>query len=200
MTIKAIYFDLGGVILRTGDQTPRTKLAAEFGMTYEEMDRFVFECQSARFASIGKMTETEHWLDVTHRLNLPDTEMPRIRKIFFDGDQIDQELLNLLRALRKTHKTGLISNAWDELRPWIVENKFEDAFDSMVISAEVGFAKPDARIYQFALEKLGVNAEEAVFVDDVEKNIAGCEALGMHGVLFRSSQQTINDVMELVKG
>ena len=198
MTIKAIYFDLGGVILRTANKAPRTNLAAECRMTYQEMDRFVFESQSARLASIGKMTETEHWLDVTHRLNRPDTDMPHIRKAFFDGDQIDQEILNLLRSLRKNHKTGLISNAWDELRPWILENKFEDAFDSMVISAEVGFAKPDARIYQLALDKLGVQAEEAIFVDDVEKNILGCQALGMHGVLFRTSQQTINAIQQLL--
>ena len=42
MTIKALYFDLGGVILRTEDKTPRTQLAAEFGLTYNEMDKVVF--------------------------------------------------------------------------------------------------------------------------------------------------------------
>ena len=79
MTIKAIYFDLGGVILRTGDKNPRANLAAEFGLTYEEMDRFVFESKSAGLASLGKMTEEEHWLDVTHRLSRPETDMPHIR-------------------------------------------------------------------------------------------------------------------------
>ena len=198
MTFKAIYFDLGGVILRTGDKTPRANLAAEFGMTYEEMDRFVFESQSARLASLGKITETQHWLDVTQRLNRPDTDMPHIRKAFFYGDQLDQEILSLLRSLRKSYKTGLISNAWNELRPWILENKFEDAFDNLIISAELGFAKPYARIYQTALDSFGVQANEAIFVDDFEKNILGCEALGMYGILFRTSQQTIEDINKLL--
>jgi len=194
MTIKAIYFDLGGVIVRTGDKTPRANLAAEFGMSYAQMDSFVFECETAALASVGKLSEAEHWLDVTRRLKRPAADMPHIRDTFFDGDSIDQEILGLLRALRVTHKTGLISNAWDGLRPWIIAQEFDDAFDYITISAEIGIAKPDARIYQFALGKLGVEPDQAIFVDDVEKNIVACEALGMHGVLFRSSQQTISEV------
>jgi HAD superfamily hydrolase (TIGR01509 family) len=199
MSIKAIYFDLGGVIVRTGDHRSRTQLAAEFGMTYDEMDKFVFGCQTAIQATLGVVTEQDHWLDVTRRLKRPESEFPRLRDAFFGGDTVDQEIVNLLRSLRKTHKTGLISNAWDGLRPWIVSQKFEDAFDHMTISAEIGVAKPDARIYQYALEKLGVKAEEAVFIDDVEKNIAACEALGMYGVLFRTSEQALADVKRLIK-
>jgi putative hydrolase of the HAD superfamily len=194
MTIKAIYFDMGGVIVRTGDKTPRASLAAEFGMGYAEMDSFVFECETAALASVGKLSEAEHWLDVTRRLNRPAADMPHIRDTFFNGDSIDQDILGLLRALRATHRIGLISNAWDGLRPWIMSQKFDDAFDHMFISAEVGFAKPDARIYQLALEKFGVQPDQAIFVDDVEKNIAACEALGIHGVLFRTSQQALAEV------
>jgi epoxide hydrolase-like predicted phosphatase len=199
MPIKALYFDLGGVIVRTGDKASRTRLAAEFGMTYDEMDKFVFECETAALASVGKITEIEHWLDVTRRLKRPESEMPRLRDTFFGGDAVDMEIVKLLRSLRKTHKTGLISNAWDGLRPWIVSQKFEDAFEYMTISAEIGVVKPDLRIYQYALEKLGVKAEEAIFVDDVQKNITACEALGMHGVLFHSSEQALAEVKRLIE-
>ncbi|HEY3313305.1 MAG TPA: HAD family phosphatase [Anaerolineales bacterium] len=200
MTIKAIYFDLGGVIVRTDNKSSRKSLAAEFGMSYAEMDNFVFESQAAALASIGKLTEEQHWLDVTRRLNLPDTDMPRIRDAFFGGDDIDLALVDLLRSLRRTHKTGLISNAWDGLRPWIIDRKFDDAFDYMTISSEVGFAKPDARIYQFALEKLGVEPGQAVFVDDIEENVAGAQALGMHGLLFQSSEQTLAAIKQMLDG
>lgn len=199
MDIKAIYFDLGGVILRTEDKTPRANLASEFGMSYEEMDRFVFECKSSGQASIGKLTAEEHWLDVTRRLNRPERDMPHIRDTFFGGDLVDHDIINFLRLLRKTHKTGLISNAWNDLRTWLAANQIEDAFDHLTISAEVGFAKPDARIYQFALDQLGVDPAEAVFVDDVEKNITGCEAVGMHGFLFRSASQTIGDIKQILE-
>lgn len=198
MTIKAIFFDMGGVIVRTENKTPRAQLAAEFGMSYEEMDKFVFESQTAKLAGIGKVSEDEHFIEVIHRLNLPETELPRFRKAFFGGDEIDMEIINLLRQLRRTHRTGLISNAWDGLRPWLMARKIDDAFEKIIISAEIGFAKPDARIYQYALKELGVEPGEAVFVDDVEKNISACEALGMHGVLFESSRQVISKVKQLL--
>jgi putative hydrolase of the HAD superfamily len=198
MPIKAIYFDMGGVIVRTVDYRSRAQLAAEFGMTYEEMDKFVFDCKTAVQATIGEISEEAHWLDVTRRLKRPESDLSHIREAFFGGDAIDQNIANFLRSLRKTHKTGLISNAWGGLRPWIVKRKFDDAFDAMIISAEVGVAKPDARIYQHALEKLGVKAEESVFVDDVEKNIAACEALGMNGVLFRTPEQALANVRRLL--
>jgi putative hydrolase of the HAD superfamily len=198
MPIKAIYFDLGGVIVRTVDHHSRAQLATEFGMTYEEMDKFVFDCQTAVQATIGEVTEEAHWLEVARRLKRPESDFPRLRDAFFGGDTVDQDIVNMLRSLQKTHKTGLISNAWDGLRPWIVSQKFDDAFNEMIISAEVGVAKPDARIYQYALEKLGVKPAEAIFVDDVEKNVTASEALGMHGVLFRSSEQARADVKRLL--
>jgi HAD superfamily hydrolase (TIGR01549 family) len=198
MPIKAIYFDLGGVIVRTVKSDSRTQLAAEFGMTYEQMDRFVFDCKTAIQATIGEITEEAHWLDVTRRLKRPESELPHIRNAFFGGDTIDWEIVRFLREQRKVRKTGLISNAWDGLRPWIVSQKFDDAFEHMTISAEIGVAKPDVRVYEHALEKLSVKPAEAVFVDDVEKNIAACEALGMHGVLFRTPEQALADVKQLL--
>lgn len=199
MTIKAIYFDFGGVIVRTEDKTSRARLAAEFGMSYDEIDKFVFDSPTAKLAGIGQVSEIEHFREVTRRLHLPESEMPRIRAAFFAGDRVDMDIINLLRGLRKTHRTGLISNAWDGLREWIVARKLDDAFENITISAERGFAKPDARIYQYALAQLGVEPGESVFVDDMEKNIAASQALGMHGVLFKSSQQTIQAVQQLLE-
>jgi FMN phosphatase YigB (HAD superfamily) len=198
MTIRAVYFDLGGVIVRTTDKTPRARLGERFGLNYDKMDRFVFECETAIQASLGNITEDAHWLDVTRRLGLPENEMPGLRDAFFAGDTVDWDIVNCLRTLRPTHKTGLISNAWDGLRPWIVSQKFDDAFDYMTISAEVHSGKPAPDIYLHALEKLNVRPAEAVFVDDVEKNIAACEALGMQGVLFRTAKQTLEKLKTIL--
>lgn len=199
MPIKAIYFDLGGVIVRTGDKTSRTQLAAEFGMTYPEMDAFVFGSESAALTTIGALTEEQHWQEVTRRLNLPLSETGRVKEAFFGGDTVDWEIVAFLRAQRQIRKTGLISNAWGGLRAWIIQQKFDDAFDDLTISAELGIAKPDARIFHHALQKLGVQPEEAVFVDDFEKNVLACNALGMHGVHFRTAEQALADVQTLLK-
>lgn len=200
--IKAIYFDLGGVIVRTEDKAPRTQLAAEFGLTYDAMDKVVFGggfYGSAARASTGALTEEAHWVNVTRRLGLPLDQRPRLQEQFFAGDRVDWNLVAFLREMRKTHKVGLISNAWDGLRPWIRQQKFDDAFDNLTISAEVGIAKPDAGIFHHALQKLGIKAGEAIFVDDFEKNIVACNALGMKGVHFRAPAQALAEVQSLLK-
>jgi putative hydrolase of the HAD superfamily len=93
---------------------------------------------------------------------------------------------------------GLISNAWPDLREYIVKQKFDDAFDSMVISAEVGVMKPEARIYQIALEQAGASPNEAVFVDDFYENIEGCEKVGMQGIHFEDPGSTLKKLKNLL--
>jgi HAD superfamily hydrolase (TIGR01509 family) len=60
-------------------------------------------------------------------------------------------------------------------------------------------AKPAPEIYLYALEKLGVEAKEAIFVDDVEKNLTACEALGMKGVHFQLAEQALTEVKKLLQ-
>jgi epoxide hydrolase-like predicted phosphatase len=199
MTIKAVYFDLGGVIVRTEFQSPREHLAERVGMTYEELVEIVFESKSAREASIGKISEEDLWKNVTRALRLPLKEKDAVHKEFFDGDIIDRELIAFIRSLRPRYKTGLISNAWDGLRPYMEHENFIDAFDALTISAEVGVMKPDPAIFQLALEQLGVKPKEAVFVDDFSENITGCEAIGMRGIHFKSMEQTLKDLNKLLK-
>lgn len=198
MTIRAIYFDLGGVILRTEDKGPRAALAHSLGMDYDRIDQLIFGSATSRQASTGLISEEQHWRSTVRSLGLPESDAPRIMDAFFAGDRVDYTLINFLRSLRTTHKTGLISNAWSGLRPWILSDKFDDAFDYMTISAEVGVEKPDERIYRHALKKLGVRPDESVFVDDIPTNIAAAQALGMHGVLFKTAEQTMAEITALL--
>ncbi|MCS6993435.1 MAG: HAD family phosphatase [Anaerolineales bacterium] len=201
MPIRAIYFDLGGVLVRTEDRTPRTHLAEECGLNYREIDQVVFGggiYSTAARASLGALTEEAHWVSITRRLGLPLSERLRIQEQFFGGDSIDWNLIAFLREARKTHKTGLISNAWEGLRAWIQRQQFTDAFDHLTISAEVRMVKPMPGIYHHALQALGVRPEEAVFVDDFSENIQACRHLGMHGILFQSPEQVLADLKRLL--
>lgn len=201
MSIKAVFFDLGGVILRTEYQAPRQHLAESFGMDYDDIDKVVFgggPNGSAARASVGEITEEEHWLNVMKILKLPASEYERVRDEFFAGDVIDHEILNFLRSIKPKHKTGLISNAWSGLRDYIVREKFDDAFHHMIISAEVGVVKPSAKIYHIALEQLRVSPNEAVFVDDVLENIEACEKIGMKGILFTSPVLALQQLKEML--
>jgi epoxide hydrolase-like predicted phosphatase len=198
--IKAVFFDMGGVIVRTEFQAPRQHLAERLGMEYEDLVKLVFGSPSSKKASVGEISTEEHWVEVTRRLKRPASETKAIRKEFFAGDIMDREILEFLRSLRPGYYVGLISNAWPDLRDYIVEQKADDAFDVMVISAEVGVMKPEARIYQIALEQAGVSPNEAVFVDDFHENIEGCQAVGMHGIHFRDPQTAMMELRNLLDG
>ncbi|MCX6066035.1 MAG: HAD family phosphatase [Chloroflexi bacterium] len=198
MPIKAIYFDLGGVIVRTEDKTLRTELGQRFGMTYDQIDRFVFGCETAKKASIGLISEEQHWRDVARRLEQPESDWQSIADAFFGGDKIDRDMLAFIESVRPAIKTGVISNAWNGLRDYMRKNGFLAPFDDVIVSAEVGIVKPDARIYQLALDKFGIQPEEAVFVDDMPENIAACQALGMQGVQFKTAEQVLADVKQLL--
>ena len=198
MTIKAVFFDLGGVIARTEDLEPRTRLAKSLGLTYADIDKLVFENESSKQASLGIITEKQHWQNIARLLNQPDSEIDRLHSEFFAGDRIDLKLVVFMRSLRPAYKVGLISNAWSGLRSWIEEQNFADAFDEMVISAEVGHAKPDPRIYQSALQNLQVQPEESVFLDDLPANIEAARKIGMQAIHFKQPAQAISDLRVLL--
>jgi len=200
MTIRAVFFDFGGVIARTEYQAPRQHLAERLGMEYEDVVKIVFESPSSDRAAVGEISAEAHWAEVTKRLRQPASETEAIREEFFAGDVIDREIVEFLRSLRSSHHVGLISNAWSDMRDYITRQRFEDAFDHMVISAEVGVTKPEAKIYQIALEQAGVSPNEAVFVDDFYENIDGCQTVGMHGIHFRDPQTAMQELKNLLVG
>src|SRR5512133_3072106 len=129
MSIRAVFFDLGGVIVRTEYQAPRQQLAERLGMEYDDLDRLVFNSETGAQASIGAITSDQHWEAVIKRLKRSNDEITTIRDAFFAGDIVDRTLLEFLRSLRGTCKTGLISNAWSDLRDYITREKMIDAFD-----------------------------------------------------------------------
>ena len=198
MNIRAVFFDLGGVILRTEYQAPREHLAERLNMEYEDLVRLVFESETSRKASVGAISEETHWEAVARRLNRPQ-EIEAIRAEFFAGDVLDRGLVNFIRSLRPRWKTGVISNAWSGMRAYITAQKFDDAFDGLVMSAEVGVAKPKAEIYLLALEQLGVSPGEAVFVDDFDENVEGARVVGMSAIHFRDPESALAELKNLLK-
>jgi epoxide hydrolase-like predicted phosphatase len=198
MSIKAVFFDLGGVIVRTEFQAPREQLAERLGMEYDDLNRIVFDSDTGQKASIGEISSEDHWAAVIKRLKRPAAELSAIRAEFFAGDIVDRTLVDYIRSLHSKYKTGLISNAWGDLRDFIVREKFEDAFDQMIISAEVGAVKPEAKIFQIALQQFGVSPNEAVFIDDFLINIEGCEKVGMTGIHFKDPESALQQLKKLL--
>ena len=193
--IKAVIWDMGGVLLRTENREPRIALAAKFGLTYEMLESIVYGSRTATQAAAGQIPVAEHWKSVQSLLKIPNDEMRDFKIAFWAGDTVDTELVNWIDQLRPKYKTALLSNAWEDMRDKATKYyPFLHAFDLSVFSAEVKLAKPDAAFYKWMLDKLQVSAEEAIFVDDMLENIVAAKLLGIHGVRFLNRAQTIEDV------
>jgi epoxide hydrolase-like predicted phosphatase len=197
--IRAVIFDMGGVLVRTEDPGPRGRLAERLQLSPAELSALVFDSDSSVQATVGKITAQAHWEAVRQALKLSAEEFPSVPEYFWGGDRLDTGLVDYLRALRPRYRTALLSNAWDDLRAYLVDLwKIVDAFDELIISAEVGLAKPDPQIYRLAVERLGVAPEEAVFVDDFPANVEGARAAGLYAIQFRNREQALADLEALL--
>ena len=196
--IKAIVWDIGGVLMRTEDPTPRAKLAAELGLRREELVELVFGGKQGRQAQIGALTQKELWDFVRSELKLESDDYPDLERRFFGGDILDRKLVDFVRTLKPAYKTGIISNAWSELPDILEEWGILDAFDVVVGSGDEGVMKPDPRIFQIALDQLSVAPEESVFVDDFIENVESARNLGMQAVHFESREQTLRELQKLL--
>jgi HAD superfamily hydrolase (TIGR01509 family) len=66
--------------------------------------------------------------------------------------------------------------------------------DVIIYSHEVGLAKPDPRIYALTSQRVGVQAQEIVFLDDAERNVATAAAFGFHAILYQNNAQAIAEI------
>jgi putative hydrolase of the HAD superfamily len=170
-------------------------------MTYDELSALIFDSPSAIQAMKGEITAEEHWSVVQNSLGISEEEINQVRSDFWAGDALDEELVNLLRALRPRYKTALLSNAWDDLRQMLEEVwQIDDAFDQLIISAEIGLVKPNLDIYQKMVADLGVEPSQAVFVDDFLHNIEGAQEAGLQTIYFRSPDQALGELNRLLQG
>jgi epoxide hydrolase-like predicted phosphatase len=200
MTIRAVIWDIGGVLVRTEDWEPRRRLAESLGLTRDDLEHLVFGSEMGQKAQKGAIRAQELLEFVCREVHYPVDETGRFEEAFFAGDLLDQELVSYIRSLRSHYHTGIISNAWDDVRAMIEQRwKMADAFDQIMISAEEKLVKPDPRIFHLALEKLQVAPQEAVFIDDFAHNIAGAQAVGIHAIQFFSSEQARADLDHFLK-
>jgi putative hydrolase of the HAD superfamily len=196
---KAVLWDLGGVILRTEDWEPRHCLDRMLDLPNGKIYKLVFESEISRKATIGEATNDDLWMWVGEQLELSSDELALVRDEFWSGDQIDLELIRFIRARTNGTKMGLLSNGWSSTRRFLEERwHIADIFDDIIVSAEVELAKPDRRIYQLALDRLGVEAEQTIFIDDFIENIQGARELGIHGIHFKDRQIVMEELKDLL--
>lgn len=195
MSIRAVIFDFGSVLVQMGDEEPRQKLAAQLGVPLKELYRLVFDSESAVQAMVGGLTIAQHWQAVGAALGVPPEEMPGVLAQFWSVDEVNHELVDLIPKLRPGYKIGLLSNAWDDLRQVLnTRIPIGHLFDDLVISAEVGMGKPDLRIFRLSVDRLGVQPQEAVFIDDVMANVEAARTIGLNAIHYQNNPQLLADL------
>ncbi|GGW56466.1 phosphoglycolate phosphatase [Streptomyces lucensis JCM 4490] len=111
------------------------------------------------------------------------------------GMSIDQDMLTLLGDLRAAGcPVALVSNSFGTGTYDGVD--LATVADVVVISSEVGIRKPSRRIYEIACERLGVDPEESVMIDDLQQNLDGASRIGIGGVLHTSAADTRRQLAE----
>ena len=183
--IKAILFDIGGVLLRTQDHSFRHKWDKALGVSPGTVEQAVFNSQMGTAAQLGQITTPALWQWLGKEFSLSDEQLAQLKHDFWAGDALDWELVSLIRQLHGRYKTAVISNYSDSL-PHLIHNEWQigDAFDLLTVSALEQVMKPDPAIYQRTLSRLDLPPEQTIFIDDFAHNIKGANDVGMAGIHF----------------
>jgi putative hydrolase of the HAD superfamily len=201
-TIDTAIFDLGGVIMRNGSPAdlarrfpgfdPAVVLPILMGPYHEDTDHPWHRLER------GELTLAE-----VRAANLAALEaagvgpLPPPTEMAFEANE---DMVELVRDLRRTGlRTGLLTNNARELRErWWGLLPYDELFDDVLDSHEVGMRKPNPAIYRLALERLGATADRTAFLDDIASNVAAAQAEGMLGVLVEGDgAEAIAHVREL---
>ena len=197
--LRAIIFDVGGVLIRTRSRAGRQKWAERLGLEAWDFENFVFNGESGRQAQLGQKTYEAHWRWLGEHFGLTQIELAEMRRDFFAGDALNESLVNYVQRLGKAgYRLGLLSNFADDARQlWSNTFPFIQYFEGIIISSEVGLMKPDPRIYHLALEGVAAQPAEALFVDDFIENVRGAEAVGLQALHFTDPEKAQQQLAKL---
>jgi HAD superfamily hydrolase (TIGR01509 family) len=201
MTITAIVFDIGGVLVRTEDRSGRIALENQYQLPPGGVDELVFNSKIAADSTVGKANSERIWQYIAEKLSLTPEALGAFQKSFWSGDQLDKELVEFIGSLRKTFTIALLTNAWEGARNILAKqyNIVERiTVDHLLISSELGFAKPDQKIFYILSDTIAAPFHQILFVDDFYENIAAAGLLGMHTIHYKSGMNLIAQIQNRV--
>ncbi len=193
--MKAIVLDMYGVIVKqTGDDFVPYVQQTFPDLNPEEIYNPWFK------ADIGELTSLEVWEAIGFQ-----GDLEKIEKEYLDTIELMDGFIDFIEKVKDKYKLAIISNdssRWSKyLREKFDLNKY---FDVISISGDLKIQKPDERIFFLTIEKLGLNAEDCIYIDDREGNLEAAKKVGMNPVLLNSRKVSYNGVSvngfeELVK-
>jgi putative hydrolase of the HAD superfamily len=198
LALRAVIFDYGMVLSGPPDPKAHAELMRITGLPTEQLDPLYWADRHA--FDEGKLTGEAYWRDILRQagLTLPPTAVEEL--IHWDGRMwmtLNPPMLAWQGALKaRGLLTAILSNIGDTTQQAMErELKWLSRFDALVWSYQLLMAKPDPAIYRYTLDKLAVQPEEALFIDDREVNVEAAIALGMKALLFTNVDQLRADLV-----
>jgi epoxide hydrolase-like predicted phosphatase len=195
--LEAIILDFGGVVWAPDDETAwlahRDVMGAELGFeSGAAMWSYLYEGGEWWLAKTGRISDGEFWQRLLEPLGPTDTAAQRawVDRLFEPFRVIQPRMRELLERIKERYLLALLSNASDWLTTALSEVfQVDHLFDVVVISAQVGMAKPDPAIYELTLARLGVFPSAALFIDDQARNTRVAEVLGIPSIVFSGVEE-----------
>lgn len=183
--MKAIIFDCFGVLTADVWREFAAALPEDQQGVASELNR----SYDAGFISTGQFVD-----QIT---DLTGQSPPSVEQSPLPVKNLD--LLKYIDLLRQDYKIGMLSNIASD---WITDNFLtsdeQALFDDMIFSHHVRLIKPDLAIFELAATRLGVEPEDCLMVDDLERNCDGARRAGMTAVLYENLIQAKSDIDKLL--
>ena len=196
--IKVLVWDLAGVLLHTVKGTFESLLAERLD-TSEQAIYDAIRSETNNRWDLGEIEDQEFYTWLLQTLDQPLSKVPIMEKFVRDDFYVHPQMLAAIRDYHTRYTTVLLTNFPSHLHEFLrtVWN-IDGTFDHVIASCDVKLLKPDPRMYRYALEQAGCQAQEAVFIDDREGNVQGAQSIGMHSIVFRDPQQAIRELNALL--
>jgi len=203
MPIRAVVFDLGGVLERIDDFDAVVTAAwhGRLGMSREEFRAALDAVDPFKLSETGQMSEAEWAARCGSYLRLSPVQQREFAADVWDWycGELDDELMAFAASLKSRARTAIISNSVDGARrEELARYALDEIFDPIIYSHEVGLAKPDPAIFRLACSLMDVPPTQMIFVDDVPGHVAAARGLGIHAIAHRRTPETIAEVNSLL--
>ncbi|MEP6666299.1 MAG: HAD family phosphatase [Nocardioidaceae bacterium] len=202
MTIKAVVFDVGGV-LQTVEEASiwLDRWRDRLGLDPDEFATAIARVDRDDVIGVGRLSEPEFRQQYVEILGLSEVEGDAFMAEMWDWycGELDIALVEFVRGLRPRYQTAILSNSADGARrEEEARYRFSDLFDTIIYSHEVGLAKPDPRIYELTCKRLRVSPHEVVLLDDTPAIVDSAREFGIHAVLHESTPASIASINGLL--
>lgn len=194
--IRAVVFDFDGVIRRwLGNGAVNAERAA--GLPPGTFDGIAYGVPHYRAAKLGLVSHAA-WLNAVRQELVGRYGEERTARAMceFEADhgELDVVMASIVQRLRAELAVAVLSNTTDVLREEIIWHGLSEAFSYVFSSAELGFGKPDMRVFRRVEARMDVRPSEILFFDDLEPNVIGAERAGWTSFLFEDSLKCASQI------